>query len=103
MDPTVYSSSGEYLLTGTSNGIVRVHPLSTPYDLSTLDSYWSLSIHDNHYGAVAHIASTFDDAYVVSGGGDGNVFAYKANLPTTEQRERDKVQEVKVRTTVIYQ
>ena len=92
----MHSSSGDYLLTGSSNGIVRIHPLSAPYALSTLDSYWSLSMHDNHYGSVSHLATTFDDSYLVSGGGDGNVFVYQANLPTAEQRERNKAQKVKV-------
>lgn len=91
-----HSSSGDYLLTGLSNGVVRIHPLSAPYALSSLDSYWSLSIHDNHYGPVAHLATTFDDTYVVSGGGDGNVFVYKANLPTAKERGKEEVQEVKV-------
>ena len=47
---------------------------------------------------MSHLATTFDDRFLVSGGGDGNVFVYQANLPTAEQRERIKAQRVKVHT-----
>lgn len=80
------SASGEYFLTGTSNGCVRLHPLSTPHALNDLSSYWSLNMHDNHYGAVTCLSTTFDDQFVLSGGEDGNLFIYKANLPTATQR-----------------
>ena len=80
------SSSGDYLLTGASNGCVRVHPLPHPYSLTSLHSYWALSMHDNHYGAVTQLATTFDGRYVVSAGADGNVFVYSANLPMATNR-----------------
>ena len=95
------SSSGEYLLTGTSNGLVRIHPLSAPYSLSTLDSYWALSMHDNHYGAVSHLATTFDDQYLVSGGEDGNVFVYRTNLPSVQEQEGEGAKDLKVRTCAV--
>ena len=69
------------MLTGASNGCVRVHALPDPHSLTSLHSYWALSMHDNHYGAVTHLATTFDDRYVVSAGADGNVFVYSAHLP----------------------
>ena len=80
------SSSGEYLLTGASNGCVRVHPLPQSHSVTSLHSYWVLAMHDNHYGAVTHLATTFDDSYVVSAGADGNVFVYSANLPATSKK-----------------
>lgn len=83
---SLHSHSGEYFLTGSSNGCVRIHPLSTPHVLMDLSSHWSLNMHDNLYGAVTSITCTFDDQYVLSGGEDGNVFIYKANLPTASQR-----------------
>lgn len=76
------SSSGQYLLTGSSNGVVRVHSLppslSSP---SSLESYWALTMHDPHTGPITHLSSTYDDHYVISAGADGNVFVYSANLP----------------------
>ena len=43
-------------------------------------------MHDNHYGAVTHLVTSFDDRYVLSGGADGNVFVYEAELPTASER-----------------
>ena len=80
------SSSGEYLLTGTSNGCIRIHQLEEPHSLTSLTSHWSLSIHDNHSGAVTHLVTSFDDKYVLSGGADGNLFVFEGNFPTAAQR-----------------
>ena len=74
------------MLTGASNGCIRIHPLSAPHDITDLSSYWHLNIHDSTSGAVTCLVSTFDDKYVVSGGADGNIFVYQANLPTAEER-----------------
>ena len=73
-----------------------IHPLSTPHTLTDLSSYWSLSMHDNHYGAVTQLATTFDDQFVISGGEDGNVFVYKANLPKAPKKS--KAAKIKVHT-----
>lgn len=81
------SSSGEYLLTGASNGYIRIHPLSKAFAISSLESYWALGVHDNTYGAVTQLAVTYDDQYVVTGGTDGNIFVFKANLPTVSQQQ----------------
>ena len=43
-------------------------------------------MHDNHYGAVTHLVTSFDDKYVVSGGADGNMFVFEGNFPTAAQR-----------------
>lgn len=83
---TTDSSSGEYFLTGTSNGCIRIHELQEPHSLSSLTSYWSLSVHDNHSGAVTHLVTSFDDKYVLSGGADGNLFVFEGNFPTAAQR-----------------
>ena len=88
------SSSGEYLLTGSSHGCLRIHPLPKPYSLASLQDYWAINMHDNLYGAVTHIAVTSDDQYVLSAGADGNVFVYKAALPTAKQRQPPTVETV---------
>lgn len=74
------SSSGHYLLTGLENGYVRVHKLAQPYSLSSLDSYWALSMHDNHSGRITALACSHDDRYLITAGADGNIFVYAANL-----------------------
>lgn len=84
--PPQYSSSGEYLLTGASNGCIRIHQLEAPHSLANLSSHWSLAMHDNHYGAVTHLVTSFDDKYVLSGGADGNLFVFEGNFPTAEER-----------------
>ena len=44
---------------------------------------WSLGVHDNHYGNVSciHVSLTYDDQYLLTDAGDGNIFVYKTNLP----------------------
>ena len=79
------SGTGQYLLTGTEDGSVELHRLSDPYSLASLKEeghgVWSLGVHDNHYGNVSCISLTYDDQYLLTGAGDGNVFIYKTILP----------------------
>ena len=79
------SGTGQYLLTGTEDGSVELHRLSDPYSLAGLKEeghgVWSLGVHDNHYGNISCISLTYDDKYLLTGAGDGNVFIYKTNLP----------------------
>ena len=65
---------------------MELHRLSDPYSLAGLKEeghgvWWSLGVHDNHYGNVLCISLTYDDQYLLTGAGDGNVFVYKTNLP----------------------
>ena len=81
------SSSGQYLLAGLGNGSVRIHGLIAPYDVSDLSHFWGINMHDNNNGAVTCMARTFDDKYVLSGGEDGNLFLYQANLSAPAEGE----------------
>ena len=85
-DGEFISGTGQYLLTGTEDGSVELHRLSDPYSLAGLKEeghgVWSLGVHDNHYSNVSCISLTYDDQYLLTGAGDGNVFVYKTNLPT---------------------
>ena len=56
-------------------------------------------MHDNHYGAVTHLVTSFDDKYVLSGGADGNLFVFEGNFPTAEERAQAAL-EAKVSTVV---
>ena len=64
---------------------MELHRLSDPYSLAGLKEerhgVWSLGVHDNHYGNISCISLTYDDQYLLTGSGDGNVFIYKTNLP----------------------
>ena len=84
-DGDFISGTGQYLLTGTEDGSVELHRLSDPYSLAGLKEeghgVWSLGVHDNHYGNILCISLTYDDQYLLTGAGDGNIFVYKTNLP----------------------
>lgn len=82
------SHSGNYLLTGTDTGCIRIHHLNAPYSLQSLEQHWTLTMHDNQYGYISSLAVSYDDQYLITGGGDSNVFIYKANLPTTTKITR---------------
>lgn len=60
---------------GLDNGSIRVQILESR-DINKLDSYWSLNMHDNHYGAVTNISLSFDEKFLLSVGNDGNFFVY---------------------------
>ena len=87
-----YSSNGQYLLAGSDNGSVEIHKLTDPYSLSGLKEeghgVWSLGTHDNHYGQVSCMSLTHDDQYLLTGGGDRNVFVYKTNFSTSRPASR---------------
>jgi len=38
--------------------------------------YWSLPIHDNDFGSITQLASSFDNKFIFSVGRDGNFFAF---------------------------
>ena len=81
---------------GTSNGYIRVHPLHSPHNLCDLSSYWVMPMHDYHYGAINHLCISLDDHFVVSGGADGNIFAYVADLPSTTRMREAKTIKVQL-------
>ncbi|NXX47244.1 CFA44 protein, partial [Tricholaema leucomelas] len=59
------------------NGALRVYPLQDK-DLSvnSLKEYWSLNVHDNDYGQIRGICSSFDDRFLITCGEDGNIFTF---------------------------
>lgn len=78
------------------DGAVRVYPLQ-PNDplLTSIGSYWSLGVHDNQYGRMQAISSSYDDQYLVTCGADGNIFTF--SILSMEDIERDlKVKKAKV-------
>ena len=60
-----------------------MHHLKERFSLAALDHHWSLSIHDNQYGHVTALATSFDDSYLITAGADGNVFVFSTNLPSS--------------------
>ncbi|XP_028298048.1 cilia- and flagella-associated protein 44-like isoform X5 [Gouania willdenowi] len=77
-----FSSSRELLLCGMHSGSIRVYPLQ-PGDLSltSMQSYWVLSLHDNQNGQLHHIRCSHDDLFVLTAGDDGNIFSFTRRPP----------------------
>ncbi|NXI63059.1 CFA44 protein, partial [Anseranas semipalmata] len=70
------------------NGALRVYALQDK-DLSanTLKEYWSLNIHDNDYGQIRGICSSYDDRFLITCGGDGNIFTFNILSPEDVHKE----------------
>ena len=64
-----FSRNQTYLVFGLDNGSIRIQNMKSS-TLDTLDSYWSISAHDNVYGSVSAIAISFDNKFLVSTGKD---------------------------------
>lgn len=62
---------------GMTNGAIRVYVLSEndPF-LVSLQHYWHFNVHDNNYGSIKSITSSFDDQYLLTAGEDGNIFVF---------------------------
>lgn len=62
---------------GLRNGAIRVYVLSQNDSLlTTLESYWHFTVHDNNYGCITNICASFDDHFLVTTGTDGNIFVF---------------------------
>ncbi|XP_074260450.1 cilia- and flagella-associated protein 44 isoform X3 [Saimiri boliviensis] len=62
---------------GMKNGAIRVYVLNeNDPSLTSLVNYWHFNMHDNNYGCIKSIASSFDDRFLVTTGGDGNIFVF---------------------------
>ncbi|XP_056415931.1 cilia- and flagella-associated protein 44 isoform X2 [Hyla sarda] len=91
-----FSSNKQLLFCGMQDGAVRVYPLQ-PNDpsLQSMSNYWSLGVHDNQYGVIQAISSSFDNQYLATCGADGNIFTF--SIMSMEDIERDlKVKKTKV-------
>lgn len=64
------------MIMGMADGSVRIHPLASG-DIGEMGPYWILNVHDNHYGSITHIASSFDQKFLFTVGADGNFFTFQ--------------------------
>ncbi|KAM4701823.1 cilia- and flagella-associated protein 44 [Discoglossus pictus] len=96
IDKMHFSSNKQLLFCGMKDGAVRVYPLQASDPLLTsLHGYWSLGVHDNQYGEIQAISSSYDNQYLVTCGADGNIFTF--SILSMEDIERDlKVVKAKV-------
>ncbi|XP_043929077.1 cilia- and flagella-associated protein 44 [Protopterus annectens] len=69
--------SKQLMICGMENGTLRVYPLqANDLTLASMHGYWSLPMHDNQYGCIRSVCSSYDGQFVVSCGADSNIFVY---------------------------
>ncbi|XP_042665377.1 cilia- and flagella-associated protein 44 isoform X2 [Centrocercus urophasianus] len=83
-----FCTSRLLMFCGMQNGALRVYPLQDK-DLSanTLKAYWSFSVHDNDYGQIRGICCSYDDRFLITCGGDGNIFTFNILSPEDVHEE----------------
>uniref|UniRef100_A0A8C6J259 Cilia- and flagella-associated protein 44 n=1 Tax=Melopsittacus undulatus TaxID=13146 RepID=A0A8C6J259_MELUD len=83
-----FCTSRVWMFCGMQNGSLRAYSLQEK-DLSadTLKEYWSFSVHDNDYGQIRGICSSYDDRFLITCGGDGNIFTFNILSPEDVQKE----------------
>ncbi|NXU55639.1 CFA44 protein, partial [Turnix velox] len=70
------------------DGALRVYPFQEEVlSVNTLKDYLSLNVHDNDYGQVQGICFSYDDRFLITCGGDGNIFAFSILSPEDIQKE----------------
>ncbi|XP_022090775.1 cilia- and flagella-associated protein 44-like isoform X2 [Acanthaster planci] len=112
-----FTGDGKQVLLGMENGAIQIHPLdsegvqqdhapdSRQADFSLFGPYWSLTVHDNSYGRVTGIRTSFDGRFVFTCGADGNLFAFelmsqekieearalaKAKIPSAKKEDEER-------------
>ncbi|XP_070606132.1 cilia- and flagella-associated protein 44 isoform X2 [Erythrolamprus reginae] len=79
-----FCSTGLLMFCGMQNGIIRIYPLhNKELSVDNIAGQWSFGLHDNDYGQIQGIYSSFDDRFLVTCGADGNIFAY--NILSAEE------------------
>ncbi|GFR82702.1 cilia- and flagella-associated protein 44-like [Elysia marginata] len=89
-----YSQSGQRVMFGMANGQIRIQQLEEPHDLAQLGPQWTLSVHDNNYGHITALASSFDGSMMLTTGADGNFFQFSF---MSQEAMEEKIKENKAR------
>ncbi|XP_051634918.1 cilia- and flagella-associated protein 44 isoform X1 [Manacus candei] len=72
-----FCASSPLMFFGMQDGSVRVYPLpKKDLSVNTLKKYWSLNVHDNDDGQIQGICSSYDGRFLITCGGDGNIFTF---------------------------
>ncbi|XP_031468919.1 cilia- and flagella-associated protein 44 isoform X1 [Phasianus colchicus] len=83
-----FCTSRLLMFCGMQNGALRVYPLQDKdLSVSTLKAYWSFSLHDNDYGQIRGICCSYDDRFLITCGGDGNIFTFNILSPEDVHEE----------------
>ncbi|XP_029426224.1 cilia- and flagella-associated protein 44 [Nannospalax galili] len=73
----IFSVNQTMMFCGMRNGAIRVYLLSqNDLSLNSLQDYWHFNVHDNDYGCIKSISTSFDDQFLVTAGADGNIFVF---------------------------
>ncbi|XP_012883971.1 PREDICTED: cilia- and flagella-associated protein 44 [Dipodomys ordii] len=75
---TITFSIGQSMMfCGMRNGAIRVYVQEQKdFSLKNLKNYWHFSMHDNNYGCVKGLSTSFDDRFLVTVGADSNIFVF---------------------------
>ncbi|XP_053421789.1 cilia- and flagella-associated protein 44 [Nycticebus coucang] len=72
-----FSISQTMMFCGMRNGAIRIYVLSEDdLSLPSLMDYWHFNVHDNNYGCIKSIATSFDDRFLMTAGADSNIFVF---------------------------
>ncbi|XP_034514468.1 cilia- and flagella-associated protein 44 isoform X4 [Ailuropoda melanoleuca] len=72
-----FSIHQDMMFCGMQNGAIRVYILNQDNpSLMNIEDYWHFNIHDNNYGCIKGISTSFDDRYLVTTGADSNIFVF---------------------------
>uniref|UniRef100_A0A2K6F7N6 Cilia- and flagella-associated protein 44 n=1 Tax=Propithecus coquereli TaxID=379532 RepID=A0A2K6F7N6_PROCO len=72
-----FSINQTMMFCGMRNGAIRVYLLSeNDPSLTTLEDYWHFNVHDNNYGCIKSITTSFDDRFLMTAGTDSNIFVF---------------------------
>ncbi|XP_009981330.1 PREDICTED: WD repeat-containing protein 52, partial [Tauraco erythrolophus] len=83
-----FCTSRLLMFCGMQNGALRVYPLQDKdFSVNTLKEYWSFNVHDNDYGQIQGICSSYDDRFLITCGGDGNIFTFNILSPEDVHKE----------------
>ncbi|XP_031219824.1 cilia- and flagella-associated protein 44 isoform X1 [Mastomys coucha] len=87
-----FSNDQTVMFCGMRNGAIRAYVLSEndPF-LISLKDYWHFNVHDNNYGSVKSICSSFDDQYLLTAGEDSNIFVFDIFSEFIAQKENKAI------------
>ncbi|XP_007945643.1 cilia- and flagella-associated protein 44 [Orycteropus afer afer] len=72
-----FSLNQVMMFCGMEDGAIRVYVLSrNDLSLTSMQEYWHVNIHDNSYGHIKSISTSFDDRFLVTAGADSNIFVF---------------------------
>ncbi|XP_072821342.1 cilia- and flagella-associated protein 44 isoform X1 [Vicugna pacos] len=72
-----FSITQDMMFCGMQNGAIRVYILShDDLSLTHMEEYWHFNMHDNDYGCVKSLSTSFDDRFLVTAGADSNIFVF---------------------------